>query len=232
MPEERRVAVVTGANRGIGRAIAQQLVALDHVVAVTARHLPDAQAVAGELGGASFPVQLDVVDPASVTAAIQTVVEQAGRLDVVVNNAGGHFDDGSWMSAVTDADLIDAFEINTIGPLRVARAALPHMRAARWGRIVNVSSRSGSFAATWATAPAYGVSKAALNMLTLQLAKELEGSGVLINACCPGWVRTRMGGDDAELTVEEGADTPVWLATLPDDGPTGGFFGDRRVIDW
>lgn len=236
MPEQRRVAIVTGANRGIGRTIAQQLVALDHVVAVAARHLPDAQEVAGELGGGSFPVQLDVVDAASVETAIRAVVERTGRLDVVVNNAGGHFDDGSQMSAVADADLIDAFEINTIGPLRVVRAALPHMRAARWGRIVNVSSRSGSFASTWATAPAYGVSKAALNMLTLQLAKELarepDGSGILVNACCPGWVRTRMGGDDAELTVEEGADTPVWLATLPDDGPTGGFFGDRQVLDW
>lgn len=232
MPEQRRVAVVTGANRGIGRAIAQRLVALDHVVAVAARRLADAVEVAGELGGESFAVQLDVVDAASVDAAIHAIVERTGRLDVVVNNAGGHHDDGSRMSAVSDDDLLDAFEINTVGPLRVARAALPHMRAAQWGRIVNVSSRSGSFASTWATAPAYGVSKAALNMLTVQLAKELEGSGVLVNACCPGWVRTRMGGDDAELTVEEGADTPVWLATLPDDAPTGGFFGERQVLDW
>lgn len=97
---------------------------------------------------------------------------------------------------------------------------------------MNVTSRSGTFAATWANAPAYGVSKAALNMLTLQMAKELEGTGVLMNACCPGWVRTRMGGADAERSVEEGADTPIWLATLPDDGPTGGMFGDRQPIEW
>ena len=125
-----------------------------------------------------------------------------------------------------------AFEVNTIGPMRLVRAALPHLRAAGGGRIVNVSSRSGTFSATWGTAPAYGVSKAALNMLTFQLAKDLAGTGILINACCPGWVRTRMGGDDAELTVEQGADTPVWLATLPDDGPTGGLFSDRQPIDW
>lgn len=236
MSEQRRVALVTGANRGIGRAIAQGLVALDHVVAVAGRNLPDAQHVAEELGGGAFAVQLDVADPTSVEAAVHVVVERTGRLDVVVNNAGGHHDDGQRMSAVSDDDLLDAFEVNTLGPLRVARAALPHMRAAGWGRIVNVSSRSGSFAATWATAPAYGVSKAALNMLTVQLAKELaaspDGTGILVNACCPGWVRTRMGGDDAELTVEEGADTPVWLATLPDGGPTGGFFGERQAIDW
>jgi NAD(P)-dependent dehydrogenase (short-subunit alcohol dehydrogenase family) len=136
------------------------------------------------------------------------------------------------MSAVSDDDLRDAFEINTIGPLRVIRAALPWLRAAASPRIVNVSSRSGTFAATWGTAPAYGVSKAALNMITFQLAKDLQGTGILVNACCPGWVRTRMGGDDAERTVEQGADTPVWLATLPDDGPTGGLFGDRLPIDW
>ena len=133
---------------------------------------------------------------------------------------------------MTDDDLTDAFEINTVGPLRVVRAALPHMLAAGWGRIVNLSSRSGTFSATWADAPAYGISKAALNMLTVQYAKELSGSGVLMNACCPGWVRTRMGGDDAERSVQEGADTPVWLATLPDDGPSGLLFGDRAVIDW
>ena len=100
------------------------------------------------------------------------------------------------------------------------------------GRVVNVSSRSGTFSATWGDAPAYAVSKAALNMVTLLLAKELEGDGILVNACCPGWVRTRMGGDDAERSVEEGADTPVWLATLPDDGPTGGLFGERQPIAW
>lgn len=201
MAEDRRVAVVTGANRGIGRAIAERLAN-------------------------------EVTDPPSVMSAVAAIVERTGRLDVVVNNAGGHFDDGQRLSALTDDDLRDALEVNTIGPLRVARAALPHMRSAGRGRIVNVSSRSGSFAATWATAPAYGVSKAALNMLTLQLAKELEGSGILVNSCCPGWVRTRMGGDEAERSVEQGADTPVWLATLPDDGPTGGFFGDREHIGW
>lgn len=232
MSGERRVAVVTGANRGIGHEIARQLAAGGHLVAVAARVLADAEEAAGAIGHDALPVQLDVTDPASVTAAIDAIIARTGRLDVVVNNAGGHYDDGVRMSAVGDDDLRDAFEINTIGPLRVIRAALPWLQAAGSGRIVNVSSRSGTFAATWGTAPAYGVSKAALNMVTFQLAKDLECTGVLVNACCPGWVRTRMGGESAELTVEQGADTPVWLATLPDDGPTGGLFGDRRPIDW
>ena len=187
---------------------------------------------AAEIGSDSFGVQLDVLDPSSVTAAVDTVVARTGRLDVVVNNAGGHYDDGASARTLTDDDLLDAFQVNTIGPMRLIRAALPHMLEQGWGRIVNVSSRSGTFSATWADAPAYGVSKAALNMLTLQLAKDVEGTGVLVNACCPGWVRTRMGGPDAERSVEEGADTPIWLACLPDDGPSGHLFGERHVIDW
>jgi NAD(P)-dependent dehydrogenase (short-subunit alcohol dehydrogenase family) len=222
---------VTGANRGIGFAIARQL-STTHHVAVAARHLADADAAAALIGNDAFGVALDVTDAPGVALAIEQVVAHTGRLDAVVNNAGGHYDGATPSTEMTDDDLIDAFDINAVGPLRVIRAALPHMLGARWGRIVNVSSRSGTFAATWADAPAYGISKAALNMLTLQFGKQLAGSGVLINACCPGWVRTRMGGDDAERSVEEGADTPVWLATLPDDGPSGLLFGDRVVIDW
>jgi NAD(P)-dependent dehydrogenase (short-subunit alcohol dehydrogenase family) len=227
-----RVALVTGANRGIGRGIAEGLAHSGITVFVGARSHADATEAAAGFGHGALPVQLDVIDPASVAAAMQRVMDAAGRIDIVVNNAGGHYDDGVQARALTDADLVDAFEVNTIGPMRVIRAALPHLLEQRWGRIVNVSSRSGTFSATWADAPAYGVSKAALNMLTLQLAKDLEGSGVLVNACCPGWVRTRMGGPNAERSVEEGADTPIWLANLPDDGPTGLLFADRRPIDW
>lgn len=227
-----RVAVVTGANRGIGRAIAHGLTQQGHRVAVAARSLDDAHEAVAEIGGAAFAVQLDVTDPASVTSAMQRVSEVAGGVHVVVNNAGGHWDDGVRARNLTDDDLNDAFEVNTIGPMRLIRATLPHLLAQGWGRIVNVSSRSGTFTATWGTAPAYGVSKAALNMLTVQLAHDLRGTGVLVNACCPGWVRTRMGGDDADRSVEEGADTPLWLATLPDEGPSGLLFADRSVIDW
>ena len=226
------VALVTGANRGIGLEVARQLAGRGHQVAICARNAADAEAAALGIGAGTAGFVLDITDPVSVDAAVAAVVAHFGRLDVVVNNAGGHYDDGATISKVTDDDLRDALEINTFGALRVTRAAIPHLRASGHGRVVNVSSRSGTFSATWGDAPAYAVSKAALNMVTLLLAKELEGDGILVNACCPGWVRTRMGGDDAERSVEEGADTPVWLATLPDGGPTGGLFGDRRPIDW
>ncbi len=229
---DTRVALVTGANRGIGREIARQLAAAGVTVAIAARHLADAQEAAASIGAGSFPVQLDVTDAGSVRSAVQAVVGHAGALHILVNNAGGHYDDGVSMAAVSPDDLRDAFEVNTIGPLALIHEALPHLRASGHGRIVNVSSRSGTFAATWGTAPAYGVSKAALNMLTHLLGRHLDGTGVLANACCPGWVRTRMGGDNAELSVEQGADTPVWLALLPDDGPTGGLWAERKRLDW
>jgi NAD(P)-dependent dehydrogenase (short-subunit alcohol dehydrogenase family) len=227
-----RVALVTGAARGIGRAIAQGLADQGHVVAVAARQVHAAHAVADDIGHGAFGVALDVTDPASVDAAVAEVVARAGRIEIVVNNAGGHYDAGVAPSAVSDADLADAIEINLAGPWRVCRAALGHLRANRWGRIVNVSSRSGTFAATWSNAPGYGVSKAALNMFTLQLANELAGTGILVNACCPGWVRSDMGGPEADKSLDEGADTPIWLATLPDDGPSGQIFGERTPLAW
>lgn len=232
MGEQRRVALVSGANRGIGRAIADGLAAAGHRVAVGARLLDDAVAAAAEIGDGAFAVQLDVTDQASVDAAVTAVVDHAGRFDVLVNNAGGHYDEGVAARNLTADDLLDALMVNAVGPLRLIHAALPHMLAVGWGRIVNVSSRSGTFSATWSNAPAYGTSKAALNMLTVQLAHDLRGTGVLVNACCPGWVRTRMGGEEAERSVEEGADTPIWLATLPGPGPSGLLFADRASIAW
>lgn len=229
---QQRVAIVTGTNRGIGRGIAEGLAAQGVLVAATARSQEAADAVAAALGKGAFGVALDVTSEASVDAAVAAVLARAGRIDIVVNNAGGHYDDGVRPSGASDADVLDAIDINLLGPWRVCRAVIPHMRAAGWGRIVNVSSRSGTFTGSWRNAPAYGVSKAALNMFTFQLANELEGSGVLVNACCPGWVRTDMGGPNADKSIEEGADTPIWLALLPDNGPSGGFFSDRQPAGW
>ncbi len=231
MPEQR-VAVVTGANRGIGKAIARQLAAGGLIVALTGRDLDRAQAAAGEMAGAVRPYQLDITDQGSVDRLIAAIERDFGRLDVLINNAGGYWDEGERPSAADLAVVQAALQTNLLGAWRMCEAAVPLMLRHGYGRIVNVSSRAGSFERPSANVPAYRVSKAALNMFTLSLATELAGRGILVNAACPGWVRTEMGGQNAPRSVDEGADTPVWLATLPDDGPTGGYFADRRPVPW
>ncbi len=225
---------MTGANRGIGLAIAEGLARQGYAVLLSARNPDQAAAAAIPLqraGGEVLPLQLDVTDPASV-AAMQGTITQLGRLDVLVNNAGAYYDDDQ-DAATADLALVQAaLDVNLLGPWRLCEVAVPLMRRQRYGRIVNVSSGSGAFAEAGPGTPAYSVSKAALNMLTVKLALELRGSGILVNAACPGWVRTDMGGPAAPLTPAEGADTPLWLATLPADGPSGGFFRDRRQIPW
>jgi NAD(P)-dependent dehydrogenase (short-subunit alcohol dehydrogenase family) len=159
-----------------------------------------------------------------------------GPIAFLVNNAGAHYDNGARCAALTVADFEDAFAVNTLGTVRMTAAVLPEMKKIGFGRIVNVTSRSGSFAGTWKNAPAYGVSKCAVNMYTMQLAADLkkDGDGVLVNACCPGWVRTRMGGENATKSPAEGAQTPVFLCMLADDAksPSGCFFGEEKEVDW
>jgi len=230
-----RVALVTGANRGFGRAIATGLAERGLTVLLTARDPRQAEAAADSLrqaGRAVASYPLDVTDQAAVDRLAAWVAATYGRLDVLVNNAGAYYDTDQAAATVDLAIVRAAFEVNTLGPWRLCEAAIPLMRRHRYGRIVNVSSGSGAFAEAGAGTPAYSVSKAALNMLTVKLAAELRGSGILVNAACPGWVRTAMGGPGAPRSPEEGADTPIWLATLPDDGPSGGFFRDRRRIPW
>jgi NAD(P)-dependent dehydrogenase (short-subunit alcohol dehydrogenase family) len=234
MASTARVAVVTGGNRGIGREIARQLAAQGLWVVLTARDGRAAEVVAAEFSTAGLtvqPHQLDVTDPASVAR----LCSDLERVDVLVNNAGAYYDTDEGASTADLAVVQAALDVHLLGPWRLCEALIPRMRARRYGRIVNVSSGAGSFAETAAadsSAPAYSVAKAAQNMLTLKLAAELGGTGVLVNAACPGWVRTDMGGPAAPRTPADGADTPVWLATLPDDGPTGGFFRDRHPIPW
>ncbi len=234
----RKVAVVSGGSRGIGREIARQLAA-DHgaLVVVGARSAADVRTAAADIGQGARGHALDVTDGASVAAFAAWVEREAGRLDILVNNAAVYIDRGARAASIDLGQVQATLDVNVLGAWRLSQALLPLMARAGGGggRIVNLSSEMGSLRGLESSrggSPAYRLSKAALNALTIMLAAELAGSGVLVNAACPGWVRTDMGGASAPRTVAEGADTPVWLATLPDGGPTGGLWADRRRIPW
>jgi NAD(P)-dependent dehydrogenase (short-subunit alcohol dehydrogenase family) len=235
--ETNRVALVTGASRGIGLEIAHELARKGLHVVVGARDPSSADDAAAEIAkqGAASAVELDVTSDASASRAIHEILVRLGRLDVLVNNAGILIDSGKTAATVSIEDLRRTLETNVIGAWRMTQAVLPQMRKQRYGRVVNLSSSMGQIAelrASGGSWPAYRLSKTALNAMTILFASELRGEGILVNTVSPGWVRTDMGGASAPRSVEEGADTPVWLATLPDDGPTGGYFYDRRQIEW
>ncbi len=226
------IALVTGANRGIGREVSRQLAEQNYAVLLTARSLPKAEAAAEELGGSNLiPAQLDVIDRDSIATLHDRIQHEFKRLDVLVNNAAIHYD--TWQRAV-DADLNvvqEAMETNVFGPWRLCQTFLPLLRESSHPRIVNVSSGGGALNGMGGGTPAYSISKAALNAMTLMLAAELRGERILVNAVCPGWVATEMGGWGGR-PVAEGAKGIVWAATLPDNGPTGGFFRDGQPIPW
>jgi len=234
---DKRIAVVTGGNRGIGLEIARQLARQPGIrVVLTAREEAKARAAAKKLRDEGLEVDshpLDVTSEMSVKTFAGWLESACKRCDILVNNAGVMLDPRG--SRVLDSKLVtwrDTLETNLIGPLLLAQALVPLLKRNGYGRIVNVSSGQGQLSDMGVGTPAYRVSKTALNALTRTLAAELKGSGILVNSMCPGWVRTDMGGAGAPRTVEQGADTAVWLATLPDDGPSGGFFRDRRPIPW
>jgi NAD(P)-dependent dehydrogenase (short-subunit alcohol dehydrogenase family) len=231
---ERGIALVTGANRGIGREVVR-LLARDGFTAILGARDPDkGEAAAAELRRQDLEVEfrrVDVTDAESVKALGEALGSDFGRLDVLVNNAAVHYD--TWQRGV-DADLEvvrEALETNVLGAWRTAQACLPLLRRSPHGRLVNLSSGAGSLAGMGAGAPAYSVSKAALNAMTRILAAELGDDGVLVNAVCPGWVATDMGGAGGR-PVEDGAASVIWAVTLSDDGPTGGFFRDGRPLEW
>jgi len=239
---EGTIALVTGANKGIGYEIAAGLGALGWSVGVGARNAERRDAAVEKLraGGVdAFGVPLDVTDDASVTAAARLVEERAGRLDVLVNNAGVT---GGMQQEPTTADLATvrtAVETNVIGVMRVTNAMLPLLRRSAAPRIVNMSSGVGSLtlqttpgAETGPLSAAYSPSKSMLNAVTVQYAKELRDTNILINAACPGYVATDLNGFRGHRTPEQGAAIAVRLATLPDDGPTGGYFNDDGALPW
>lgn len=226
--------LVSGSNRGIGREVARQLAELGHHVIVTARNADAAADTARALSdGGRLSIQaeqLDVADPVSVERLGDRLLREPGRLDALVNNAGVMGEVGSNVATAPLDDAHGTMETNLFGAWRLTQALLPLLRRSPSARIVNVSSGAGQLADMNGGYPGYRVSKTALNALTRVLSN--EESGILVNSICPGWVRTDMGGAGAPRSVEEGADTAVWLATLPDDGPTGGFFRNRKPIPW
>ena len=228
------IALVTGANRGLGRETARQLSARGYTVILAARDEAKARAAAEELsaeGGEVRPLALDVSDPAGVDAAAARVAADPGQLDLLVNNAGIGSDFGV-PGVEPDFDAIQrALDTNFLGAYRLTVALLPLLRHSAHPRIVNVSSGMGGVAEMGGWSPGYRVSKASLNAMTRILATELKDDGFLVNSACPGFVATDMGGPlGAQKPVEDGAAGIVWLATLPDDGPTGGFFRDGRPV--
>lgn len=233
---ESRIAVVTGANRGLGREIARQLLRRGLQVVLTSRDPARGEAAAEALRGEGLAPRfhpLDVTEDAGAVALRDWLDRSYGRIDVLVNNAGVMLDGGGMSLGALPLDILGrTLEVNLYGALRVTQALLPLMRRHGYGRIVNMSSGLGQLADMRSGTPAYRISKTALNALTRILAAELAGSNIKVNALCPGWVRTDLGGPNATKSVEEGADTAVWLATLPDDGPSGGFFRERQPIPW
>ena len=227
-----RIALVSGGNRGIGLEVCRQLAERGYTVVMGSRDEERGRVAAERLDGDVIPHQLDVSDAGSVDRMAAFLEEEVGRLDILVNNAAISNDEGQ---RGVDADLDrvrESLEANLFGAWRLCEIAIPLMRRNGYGRIVNVSTGLAALEDMGGGSPGYRVSKTALNALTRILASELRGSGILVNAVNPGWVQTDMGGSGATRPVEEGAEALVWAATLPNNGPTGGFFRDRHPVPW
>jgi NAD(P)-dependent dehydrogenase (short-subunit alcohol dehydrogenase family) len=229
-----RIALVTGGNRGIGFEVCRQLAHRGFTVILGSRDQAKGEQAAAQLAQAHLPVlahQLDVTDSASIERLRQHVATVHQHLDVLVNNAAILYD--TWQDALTaDLQVVqEALDTNTFGAWRMCQAFVPLLRQSPQGRIVNVSSEAGSLTSMGGGTPAYTLSKVALNAITRMLAAELKGTGIVVNAVCPGWVATDMGGPGGR-PVEQGAAGVVWAATLPENGPSGGFFRDRQALSW
>ena len=240
---DKSVALVTGGNRGIGYAIGRSLAQQGIAVILGVRDPNKGASACSRLQGEGLDVNfelMDVTDEDSVQKAVKHIQVQFGRLDILVNNAGIMIDDDENVLNVSRDTIEKTLQTNVLGPLRLCQNCITLMRAGGYGRIVNMSSTLGSLSEMAdpdaphadVLTPAYRLSKAALNAITTLVAKEVRKDNILVNSACPGWVRTDLGGDAAPLTPEQGADTPVWLATLPDGGPTGGFYRERTRIPW
>ena len=253
MNEPKQIAFITGANGGIGFESARQLAEKGYHVIIGALNLGDGKSAAHQIvesGGSASAIEIDLTDRHSIEKAAAEIKGNYGRLDVLINNAALLLDIGQQPTEVSDADQRQTFEVNYFGPFYLTQLLGQLLMESPAGRLVNMSTTVASLdqladpdsPARDDICPAYQASKAALNVLTLVFAKQFTDSGTPAksNSCCPGWVMTDMGNEDLPdygegvkpKTPAEGADTPVWLATLADDGPTGGFFSDRKLRPW
>ncbi|MEO0828492.1 MAG: SDR family NAD(P)-dependent oxidoreductase [Cyanobacteria bacterium J06635_15] len=224
--------LVTGGNRGIGFAIAQGLLAKSCDVVITARSLDQAKQAAEKLDGPVTPLELDVSDDQSIARAIKTLAQSIDRLDVLINNAGVYPDSNVDILTIPRSMLDTAMQTNTFGVIRMVQACLPLLEKSQDARVINVSSGMGALDGLTTTAPSYCLSKLALNGATLMLAQSLQAKDIVVNAMCPGWVQTDMGGASAPRSPEQGADTAIWLATEAPRHATGKFWRDREAISF
>ena len=226
----KKTALITGANRGIGLETARQMKAEGCEVILTSRNADEGREAAHDLGVGFAPLNVD--SATSILALKKHVVTKYGRLDILINNAAILLDRHDSILNISEEKLRAMLDTNTLAPLMLTRAFLPMMIAQNYGRIVNVSSDLGQISGFNDSTPAYRLTKLALNGITLMLADAVKGKNILINSVHPGWVKTDMGGAGAPLSLETGARGIVWAATLPDDGPQGGFFQDGKRMDW
>jgi NAD(P)-dependent dehydrogenase (short-subunit alcohol dehydrogenase family) len=236
MSEVKRVAVITGSYKGLGLETGIQLAEKGLQVVLTSRDRLKGEAVAEQLNRDGIPVdyhQLDVTNALSIKELAGYIRDKYTRWDVLVNNAGifPDADSGSIFNANLDV-IRHTLNTNTLGAVNMAQVAVPFMKTNNYGRIVNVSSGMGQLEDMGGKYTSYRLSKTALNAVTRILSAELVGTNILVNSVCPGWVRTDMGGSSATRSVQEGADTIVWLATLADGVASGGFYRDRQIIPW
>ncbi|WP_310417929.1 SDR family oxidoreductase [Chamaesiphon sp. OTE_8_metabat_110] len=225
-------ALVTGGNRGIGFAIAQGLLAQGYEVIITARSIDSASKAAEKLSEKAISLELDVSDDRSIDRAIAVLTQQIDRLDVLINNAGIYPDKQVDSLTISRELLNTAMQTNTFGVIQMVQACLPLLEKSADARIINVSSGMGALDSLTTTATSYSLSKLALNGATVMLSQSLKAKNIVINAMCPGWVRTDMGGASADRSPEQGADTAIWLATEASHSETGKFWRDRKVISF
>ena len=231
-----RIALISGANKGIGYEVAKQLGTRGYSILLGSRKLAAGQAAVRslqQLGVRATLIELDVSSRASIATAIPNIQSHVQKLDLLVNNAAIYVDGDETIETISHEIVESTVATNLLGPIYLTQALAPLLSKSRGARVINVSSGLGALSSNNGTkAPSYSISKTALNAVTKQFAAAFADRGILVNSVCPGWVRTDMGGPSAHRSVEEGADTIVWLATDIDFNQTGGFYRDRELIDW